>query len=168
MIRVLGMDPGTKFTGWAVIEQNSNDFYYIDSGFIDLQKIRDTSEKLHTLYEQTLALCEQYKPQCTFVENTFSKKNFLASLALARAQSSILIGCSKVNPTLIQNKQVKKIITGNGNIDKENLAFHIKSLLVDNLTAPSPDEIDAIAIAIAGCIMTTTNNFCSKQLGVVV
>lgn len=150
MVRILGLDPGTATTGWAVIEEKNGKLSPIAFGHISTDKDLSESERLAEINRDLEKILQKYKPTEAAVEKLFFFKNQKTVIAVGQARGSLLL-------TLEQNKlriagytplQVKQALTGYGKAEKRQVQLMAKNIL--NLkTIPKPDDVaDAIAVAI--------------------
>ena len=145
---VLGIDPGSVYTGFALIKRESKGCQYVDSGRIRLGT-GDFAQRLALLYAQLKSLVSTYKPSVLALESVFVSKNVQSALKLgqARAIPLLLAGEFAMAVCEYSPRQVKKNITGSGSAEKAQVQFMVRRLLA--LTAnPSEDEADALAIAL--------------------
>lgn len=157
-MRILAIDPGLRFTGWAILEYNkiNNTIKYIDSGVIslnDTSKSESRFAKLYNIFSNIKSIIIQFKPLNCAIENTYVNINSKTSLMLCEARTSAIIACNEFNILCseYQSKTVKKIVTGNGNADKESILTAIKMIIGKdiNFSTAKMDESDAISIGIA-------------------
>ncbi len=133
---ILGIDPGTTVMGYGIIQVKGKELELESMGIIQLSKYRDHMLKLKTIFERTLMLIEQYKPDEFAIETQFYGKNIQSMLKLGRAQG-IAIAAALYRDIPIfeyEPKKIKQSITGNGNASKEQVGamlariFHIEKL----------------------------------------
>jgi len=153
MDRILGIDPGSKYTGWGIIQSDGEIFEYVDSGVINTTKIQSLPERLEYVYDNLSKILAIHSPTLAAIEDTFAHKFFKASLVLAQAQAVAILACTKhgLSTEMIQSKTVKKILTGNGNAEKEFVNTNLK-LMIQNIEFTTNDASDALAIALAHSI----------------
>lgn len=148
-MKILGIDPGTQFFGYALIEGNSNPML-ITSGTLDLSKINDHYTKLSKILDFVKDLISQFEPQVLSIESQFFSKNIQAMFKLGRIQGVCIAAAISSNMNVFEYspREIKQSITGNGNASKEQIAKMITYLLLINNNFEKYDEADAIAIAL--------------------
>ena len=146
---ILGIDPGSRRTGFALLMQEGNSFEALEIGVIRSELIEDHSMRLKHIYEQIEILVKRHSPDECAIETPVYGKDPLAMLKLGRAQASCILAI--VNQGLEVSeyypKAVKKSITGNGNAAKEQVAFMLAKLLSIDVEKISRDATDALAVA---------------------
>lgn len=149
MTRVLGIDPGLNRTGWAVLENRDNAYFHIASGVIKTNANDNLAIRLKKIYAELGQQISQHMPAESAIENTYVNTNFNSSLQLAHARATCVLACATADLSVseYQAKSVKKILTGSGNADKEQV-LKMLSLMLPTLFNLKSDEADAIAIAL--------------------
>lgn len=146
---ILGVDPGTRTTGFGVIEFSKQSSRLIDFGTIKLDGDKPISERLVVIYSRITALIEAHKPSCVGIETAFYAKNIASTMKLGHARGVILLAAAQSEAQIVEisPREIKRHITGNGNASKEQVAKMIQLML--NLTDQFPifDMSDALAIA---------------------
>ena len=148
-IRIIGIDPGLRCTGWGVIESDGHRLGYIASGVVLSDGKAELAHRLVTLFEGLTDVLATWEPAEAAVENTFVNRDAAATLKLGQAR-----GIALVTPALTGLKvaeyapnMVKKTVVGAGHAGKEQIAAMIEHLL-PKAAPQSEDEADALAIAI--------------------
>lgn len=146
---ILGVDPGSRTTGYAVLNVSGNRYSVIACDVIRLAHTDDHMERLLMLFENMSSIISSYKPTTCAVETPVYGKDPLAMLKLGRAQSAIILAAVTRNIPVTEYypKAVKKSITGNGNAAKEQVAYMLKRLLNFEDDKISNDATDALAVA---------------------
>ncbi len=147
---ILGIDPGTSIMGYGLISVQGNQMKLISLGVLHLSKLSDHGLKLKTIFEKTLALIEEYKPDDLALEAPFFGKNVQSMLKLGRAQGvAMAAGLYRQIPIFEYSpKKVKQSITGNGNASKEQVASMLQTLLNFKETPQYLDATDGLAVAV--------------------
>lgn len=147
MIRVLGIDPGTRNMGWGLIDINGRDVAYLESG-VFRPKAPDRIEKLVQIHDYVSKLINQNRPNIVSVENTFFGKNVQSMIKLGEARSAAIVAAalSGADVATFAPKEIKMALVGNGNASKEQVAFMVKNVLSIQGDCPT-DETDALAAA---------------------
>ncbi len=148
MIRILGIDPGSRVTGYGVIECRSDRIQYVCSGSIKLPT-GDLSERLSEIYHQITDVICKYEPQFAVVEQVFVSVNPQSALLLGHARGSAIVACAASELEIYEYaaRQIKKSITGSGSAAKEQIQYMVQMLLCLK-KMPDQDEADALAGAI--------------------
>ena len=147
---ILGIDPGTTIMGYGLIHIKGKNMELLQMGVLHLAKLSSHELKLKRIFEQTLAMIDEYKPDELAVEAPFFGKNVQSMLKLGRAQGvAMAAGLYRDIPIFEYSpKKIKKAITGNGNASKEQVAAMLVSILDQKLDTTSLDSTDALAAAI--------------------
>ena len=147
---ILGVDPGTIFTGFGIINYDKNSFKRIKNGLIKLPSIKSISQKLELIYEGLDSVIKTYKPDEFAIETAFYGKNVQSAMKIgyARGVSMLVAIHNNIPVSEYSPREIKKSIVGNGAASKEQVSYMIKSIL--NLKADKMrfDESDALAIAL--------------------
>ena len=147
---ILGIDPGTTIMGYGIININKKDIELVQMGVLHLSKLKNHELKLKRIFERTLQLVDEYKPDEVAVEAPFFGKNVQSMLKLGRAQGvAMAAGLSREIPiTEYSPKKIKMAITGNGNASKEQVAKMLQSLLKISELPKNLDATDGLAAAV--------------------
>ena len=160
MTRILGIDPGLLHTGWAVIETNGNARKYIASGVILPKKTGTLPERLAIIFNEVSKICESFSPDEASMEITFVNKNPTTTLILGHARAAAMVAISTHNIPIFEYEpnKIKKILTGAGHADKTAVDKMVR-ILLPGANPKTPDESDAIAIALAHANTTQFEKF---------
>lgn len=151
MIRILGVDPGLRHTGWGVIAMDGPRLGWIAHGVIRPDTDADMADRLAELCTQLRAVVEQHAPHEAAVEETFVNINPRSTLLLGQARGAAmatLAGCGLKVSEFAATK-VKQSVVGTGAADKTQVAFMVRRLL-PKAGEVSADAADALAVAICG------------------
>lgn len=148
-IRVIGIDPGLRRTGWGVIETLGNRLTFIASGTITSDNKKGLAERLVQLHDGLSIVMETQKPEEAAVENTFVNKDAGATLKLGQARGIALLVPSLAGLSVAEYAPnlVKKTVVGTGHAEKEQIRVMVK-ILMPRATFDTDDAADALAIAI--------------------
>ena len=149
-IRILGVDPGLRITGFGVIEKAGNALSYLASGCIKTDAKASLPTRLGTIYAGLRELVAQYQPDQSVVEIIFVNVNPQSTLLLGQARGAAITAlvAGGVEVAEYTALQVKQAVVGNGHADKTQVQHMVRRLL--SLPGdPSPDAADALACAIA-------------------
>ncbi len=147
---ILGIDPGTTTMGYGIIHAIKNKITIEALGVIELSKYTDHYSKLRKIFERTLAIVEQYKPDEMALEAPFYGKNVQSMLKLGRAQGvAMAAGLYRQVPIFEYSpRKIKQAITGNGNASKEQVAGILKNILKIKEMPIKLDATDGLAAAV--------------------
>jgi crossover junction endodeoxyribonuclease RuvC len=147
---ILGIDPGTAVMGYGLIKETGPKIELISLGVVKMDKIDDHMLKLQRIFEKTVALIDNYKPDCMALEAPFYGKNIQVMLKLGRAQGvAMAAGLSRnIDITEYAPRKVKQSITGNGSATKEQVAAMLQNLLKFSETPDFLDATDGLAVAV--------------------
>ena len=148
MIRVIGIDPGSRITGYGVVDTDGFRHKYVASGFIQI-KADTLGDKLGIIFAEVGKIVTTWKPDSMAIEQVFVKHNVDSALKLGQARGAAI--CAAVQAELpigeYTPRAIKKAVVGSGAADKQQIQHMIQRLLgLDSL--PQCDEADALAIAI--------------------
>ncbi len=147
-MRILGIDPGSRITGFGVIEQTNNKYRYIASGSIKVKQ-ELLADKLKEIYEGVLAVSLEYKPDVVAIEQVFVHKNVSSALKLGQARGVAIVAAASAGLEVAEYapRQIKQAVVGYGGADKTQIQ-HMVSVLLSLSSTPQADAADALAIAI--------------------
>ena len=146
---VLGLDPGTRHTGYGVVERRRGKLYALDYGVLDLAADLDHTLRLQRIYEMVTEAIDRSIPDEVAVEMPIYGKNPQSLLKLGRAQAAIMLAAVHRERPMTQYtpSEVKKSVTGNGNAAKEQVWYMVQQEL--RLTeSRGLDASDALAVAL--------------------
>ena len=149
MMRLIGLDPGLRNTGWGVIDMLNDKLTWIASGKISPKNNMEIAERLKIIHINLTRILEKYQPKSAAIENIFVYKNAQSALKLGMARGVAIAACSTKNISLKEYSPttIKQAVTGSGRASKEQIAAMIK-ILLPGCNYSSHDESDALAIAI--------------------
>lgn len=147
---ILGVDPGTLFTGYAVISGVNESPVLIDSGVIKMPPKSKLPLRLKQIYDKLVEVIDAYVPDEFAIETAFYGKNIQSTLKLGHARGvSILAAVNKQIPTTEYSpKEVKKSVVGMGNASKEQVRYMVLKILSIKKLPRQFDISDAIAVAL--------------------
>ena len=153
-MRVLGIDPGFRKTGYAVIEIINDRYSLVEYGLIKTNVKESSAKRLMEIFKGVSALIKDNLPDLMSIETVFSGKSYQSSFKLGQARASAIIAASVNNVDVVEfaPRKIKKIITGKGNASKLSVKYMVEKFLNKSLTEKELDISDACAIAI-GCLM---------------
>jgi crossover junction endodeoxyribonuclease RuvC len=147
---ILGIDPGTRITGYGVIKYNNNNFIKIASGSINLPAKEPIPQRLEIIYSEISKIIKRYKPNEFAIETAFYGKNVQSAMKIGYARGvSILCALhNNIPASEYSPREIKKSVVGKGAASKEQVSFMIKTLLNIKSEKIKVDESDALAIAL--------------------
>ena len=147
---ILGIDPGTNIMGYGLIHHQGNKIRLITMGILKLEKYQDHALKLKKIFERTLGLIQEYKPDELAVEAPFFGKNVQSMLKLGRAQGVAMAAALYKDVPIFEYspKKIKQSITGNGNASKEQVAGMLANILEFGEQPKYLDATDGLAAAV--------------------
>lgn len=151
-MKIIGIDPGSSFTGWGIIEEKSAVLSFVDCGVIRPRgKGKDTfAERISYIYRELVEILDYYKPDEAAVEQVFTARNALTALKLGQARGVAVAACASFDIPIFDYAptSVKKTLVGVGRADKEQVAFMIGKILKINTDKLRLDTTDALGIAV--------------------
>ncbi len=147
---ILGIDPGTIVMGYGILEVVNNKPRSLGIGVIKLDKLEDHALRLKRIFERTVGIIDEFKPDELAIEAPFFGKNVQSMLKLGRAQGvAIAAALSRNVPvTEYSPKKIKMSITGNGNASKEQVAAMLAHTLGLKNEHAYLDATDAMGAAL--------------------
>jgi crossover junction endodeoxyribonuclease RuvC len=148
-IRILGIDPGLRRTGWGIVITEGTRLTYVASGLITSSDDLSLAERLRELHEGLTATVRSQAPDEVAVEETFVNTNAQATLKLGHARAVALLVPALAGLPVAEYAAnlVKKTVVGSGHADKRQIQAMVKVLL-PKADPASADAADALAIAV--------------------
>jgi crossover junction endodeoxyribonuclease RuvC len=148
-IRILGIDPGLRNTGWGLIEVTGSRLAYVACGSIKTETSNGLAERLALIHRTLAKLIEDERPAEGAVEETFVNRDPQSALKLGQARGVALAALSLGGLVVAEYAAnlIKKTVVGVGHAEKDQVAMMVKMLLPAS-QAKTPDAADALAVAI--------------------
>jgi crossover junction endodeoxyribonuclease RuvC len=148
-VRVLGIDPGTRRTGWGVVERRASVMGAIDAGVITLDARAPLADRLEVVYDALDRLIDAHAPHAIAVEDVFYAKHANAAIKLGHVRGVVLLLVAKRGLPLAEYAPalVKRTVAGRGAADKDQVGRLVGAML-GMKELPGVDATDALAIAI--------------------
>lgn len=148
-VRIIGIDPGLRRTGWGVIEIDSNRLIHVGCGSIEPSDSLPLASRLLAIHEGLAAVLGDFKPMEAAVEQTFVNKDGVATLKLGQARGVAMLAPAMFGIAVSEYapNQVKKTVVGAGHADKNQIQMMLK-ILLPKADPKSADAADALAVAI--------------------
>ncbi len=149
-LRILGLDPGSVYTGYALVEKNGSRLTAIDSGRIACPRKAPLADRLGALSVELTGLIERLRPDAAALESVFQGLNPKSLIVLAQARGALLAALSRHGVPIREYSptRVKTAVSGYGRADKDQVAAMVRRILGITTRKLSNDETDALAIAI--------------------
>lgn len=148
MVRILGIDPGSLFTGYGIVDYDGLQLRHVASGCLRVAGLQ-FSARLREIFEGVSAILVEFIPQELAVEQAFVHKNADSALKLGQARAAAICATFQASPELFEYtpREIKLALTGKGSASKEQVQHMVKVLLGlrERLQA---DSADALAVAI--------------------
>ncbi len=148
-MKIFGIDPGSRTTGYGVIDSKGNKSSHIGSGVIQTKE-KDFQKRLKVIFTEIEELVDEYQPDVVAIENVFMHRNPDSALKLGQARAAAICGTFKQGLTVFEYaaREVKQAVVGSGAAEKEQVQYMVKIILGIKNKELKLDESDALAIAI--------------------
>ena len=148
-IRLIGLDPGLRKTGWGVIDSDGSSLEFVAGGDVDTSPKMPLSDRLAFLYSGLVQVIDTWHPNSAAVEETFVNTNPSSTLKLGQARGIVLLAPALAGLDVAEyhNRTVKLAVVGTGRAAKQQIKLMVKHLL-PTANPKSADASDALAIAI--------------------
>ena len=151
MTCILGIDPGTRITGFGVIRlsTSSQSMLYLDGGCIRTKTDSPLSERLALIFRGLQEILALHQPEQVAIEQVFLKQNVLSALKLGHARGAAMTACALLNLPIAEYspRAIKQAVVGYGGAEKAQVQKMVVDLLNLERT-PSTDAADALAVAV--------------------
>tara|TARA_Y100001001_G_scaffold162949_1_gene190802 strand:- start:7367 stop:7894 length:528 start_codon:yes stop_codon:yes gene_type:complete len=151
---ILGVDPGSRTTGYGVIRVEGRHIEYIDSGCIRVGE-KPMAERLQTIFQSLATLIGEYRPEEFAIEQVFMARNPDSALKLGQARGAAIVSAANSGLAVHEYsaRQVKQAVVGRGGADKSQVQ-HMVQVLLSLSRKPQADAADALAIAMCHAHMS--------------
>lgn len=150
MVKILGIDPGLRYTGWGIITKEGSHIKHIANGTISTSKnTKDLSFRLKEIYVGIYNIIKTYHPEEASIEETFVNQNPKSTLKLGQARGVALLTPALFEIPVFEYSPniIKKAVVGTGHAKKEQIEAMVK-ILLGGIKPDSEHSADALAIAI--------------------
>jgi crossover junction endodeoxyribonuclease RuvC len=149
MIRIIGIDPGLRNTGWGIIGHEGSRLTYIADGALHSDGDKPLAERLLQLHAQLIEVLREFEPDEAAVEETFVNTDARATLKLGQARGVLMLAPAMLKLPVAEYapNTVKKAVVGAGHAEKAQVK-HMVKLLLPKAQMRTADSIDALAVAI--------------------
>jgi crossover junction endodeoxyribonuclease RuvC len=148
-MRVLGLDPGSRRTGWGVVDRSGNQFRCVEHGCITPAARLDLPRRLHHLAKAAGAIIDRLAPEVVVVEEAFYHESVRSTLVLGHVRGALIVAAVErgIEVAEYTPREIKLAVVGNGGAGKEQVEFMVRRIL--GLAAPvQADAADALAGAL--------------------
>ena len=163
--RIIGIDPGTNYMGYGIIEIEGKQLRSVVMGDIDLHTMSDPYRKLHYIFERVGKLIDDYEPREVALESPFFGTNVQSMLKLGRAQGVAMAAALHRQKEVFEYapSRIKQAIAGSGSASKEQVAAIVKRMLKVEYMPRRLDATDGMAVAM--CHYFTARTPISEAMG---
>lgn len=146
---ILGIDPGSRITGFGLIDKQGHQLKHIESGTIKTHSKIDFHDRLYVIFSEIQKLIQVYQPKSVSIEQIFTAKNVASAIKLGQARGAAIAAIASCHLPITEYaaRTVKLAVTGYGGAEKHQVQQMMTKLLKLS-TPPSEDAADALAIAI--------------------
>ncbi|MDH3330354.1 MAG: crossover junction endodeoxyribonuclease RuvC [Desulfobulbaceae bacterium] len=147
--RIMGIDPGSRATGYGIIDQVGSNLGFVTCGTIRTENGDSINNRLLVIYEGLRSVIERYNPDVAAIEDVFLSQNARSALKLGHARGVAVLAAMKSGLQVhdYSPRSVKQAVAGYGQADKYQVQHMVKALL-ELSSSPSNDAADALAVAI--------------------
>ena len=148
-MRILGIDPGIRNTGWGIVARDSDRLVHLANGVIQPDPKMPDADRLAAIATGLALVIQAHRPDSAAIEEIFVARSAASALKLGMARGAAMMQCANAGLDVaeITARQVKKSVVGTGSADKGQVAAMVTRLL--SVKAVNADAADALAIAIA-------------------
>jgi crossover junction endodeoxyribonuclease RuvC len=148
-VRIIGIDPGLRNTGWGVIEAEGTRLSYVADGSVHSEAEAPLATRLLQIHTQLAEILQRYGPDEAAIEETFVNKDARATLKLGQARGAAMLAPALAGISVAEYAPnvVKKSVVGAGHAEKDQVK-HMVKVLLPRAELNSADSVDALAIAI--------------------
>jgi crossover junction endodeoxyribonuclease RuvC len=149
VVRIIGLDPGLRNTGWGIIESAGSRLIYVADGSVHSDADAPLAERLLQIHTQLIRVLTEFEPQEAAVEETFVNTDARATLKLGQARGAVMLAPASRGLPVAEYapNTVKKSVVGAGHAEKQQVK-HMVKLLLPKAVMKTVDSVDALAIAI--------------------
>lgn len=160
MTTIIGIDPGSRFTGYGIVRVKGNQSFYVASGCLQLSG-KSSASRLQQIFSDLTEIIARHQPHEAAIEQVFMHKNINSALKLGQARGAAIVALGAISVAEYSARQIKQSVVGYGAAKKEQVQ-HMVSRLLNITTQLQADEADALAIAL--CHAHTRSNLYSKLI----
>ncbi len=148
-VRIIGIDPGLRNTGWGIIAQEGSKLTYVADGAVHSDAAKPLAERLLQIHMQLMDIIKTHEPDEAAIEETFVNTDARATLKLGQARGVIMLAPASLGIPVSEYapNTIKKSVVGAGHAEKDQVK-HMVRLLLPRAQMNTADSTDALAIAI--------------------
>jgi crossover junction endodeoxyribonuclease RuvC len=148
-MRILGIDPGSRITGYGIIDKQGAELGFVTCGTIRAAQEKEFSQRLLIIFQGLVEVISRHQPQVAAVEEVFVARNIRSALKLGQARGAALVAALGQGLTVhdYSPRMIKQAVVGYGQAEKVQVQQMTQMLLALSGT-PSPDAADALAVAL--------------------
>ena len=164
-MRIIGIDPGLRRTGWGVVQFDSDRLRHVANGVCQSSPSKQLSIRLLEIFSQLKEIIYAYTPTCAAVENTFVSKDPAGTLKLGQARGVALLAPAEAGIPVFEYapNQIKKAVVGFGHADKVQIE-HMVKMYLPTATINGADASDALGVALCHAYQGKYNEKVSNAL----
>jgi len=153
----IGIDPGSRITGYGLVERRGSEILYVGSGIIRAGVAGPIEKRLLTIKRELDGVIGRYKPAAVAVEEIFMAKNPKSTLTLGQARGVVLLAAAEAGLPVFEYtpREVKSCVTGAGGAHKSQVAAMVGRLMRLDHEPETEDETDALAVAFCHAIRSS-------------
>jgi len=153
----IGIDPGSRITGYGLVERHGNDIRYVGSGIIRTSAAGPVEGRLLTIKKELDGVIDRYHPAAVAVEEIFMAKNPKSTLTLGQARGVVLLAAAEAGLPVFEYtpREVKSCLTGAGGAHKSQVAAMVGRLMRLDHEPETEDETDALAVAFCHAVRSS-------------
>jgi len=161
---VLGIDPGSRVTGYGLVREVSGQALLVEAGTISTGALKDLGQRLGRINAGIAALVAKFSPDAAAVENVFVSRNVMSALKLGQARGAAIAACAvaEVPVATYEPTVVKKNLVGVGNAAKSQVAWMVAHSLGMKNPGWAEDASDALAVALCHLNQRRFNKLAGK------
>ncbi len=163
-MRLIGLDPGLRSTGWGVIDVSGNHLVHVADGAVAPDPSQSLAWRLRSLHDGLSEILSRYMPVEAAVEETFVNKNAASTLKLGEARGVVLLAPALAGLPVAEYSanRIKKSVVGVGHANKEQVQMMVGRIL-PGCKISGADAADALAVAICHAHFAATRNIWTQQ-----
>ena len=148
-VRIIGIDPGSRVTGYGIIEKDGHRLGFVSCGTIRTEQEKDFSRRLLIIFEGLSEVMARHRPGVAAVEDVFVAHNPRSALKLGQARGTAVVAAMKQGIEVYDYspRMIKQAVAGYGQAQKEQVQ-HMVCALLELSAVPTNDAADALAVAI--------------------
>ncbi|MFO7941803.1 MAG: crossover junction endodeoxyribonuclease RuvC [Bacillota bacterium] len=147
---ILGVDPGTATTGYAVVAEEANRLLLHDCGVLRTSSDSEMPLRLVDIYRGVSDLIERYRPEAVAIEKLYFNRNVGSAMTVGQARGVVMLAAGQCGLGVLEYSppEVKAAVTGQGNASKMQVQLMVKSLFALDAIPTPDDAADAAAVAV--------------------